>query len=97
MILGYPVASVMRYKGADFMFQILTGKEDYTDEDIALFDLPSKITKDAPPVFMFATAEDLLTPYGVLAVANKCKKKQPDEQGKEKFITFGVKIQIKDS
>lgn len=71
MILGYPVASVMRYKGADFMFQILTGKEDYTDEEIALFDLPPKITKDAPPVFMFATAEDLLTPYGVLAVANK--------------------------
>lgn len=32
-----------------------------------------------------------------LAVANKCKKKQPDEQGKEKFITFGVKIQIKES
>lgn len=32
-----------------------------------------------------------------LTVANKCKKKQPDEQGKEKFITFGVKIQIKDS
>ena len=71
MILGYPVASVMRYKGADFMFQLLTGKEDYTDEDIELFDLPSKITKDAPPVFMFATAEDLLTPSGVLAVANK--------------------------
>lgn len=71
MILGYPVASVIRYKGADFMFQLLTGKTDYTDEDIELFDLPSKITTDTPPVFMVATAEDMLTPCGVLAVANK--------------------------
>ncbi len=71
MILGYPVASVIRYKGADFMFQLLTGKTDYTDEDIELFDLPSKITTDTPPVFMVATAEDMLTPGGVLAVANK--------------------------
>lgn len=53
------------------MFQLLTGKEDYTDDEIEIFNLPPKITKDAPPVFMFATAEDLLTPYGVLAVANK--------------------------
>ena len=71
MILGYPVASVKRYKGADFMFQLLTGKQDYTDEDIEIFDLPSKITTDTPPVFMVATAEDVLTPGGVLAVANK--------------------------
>ena len=71
MILGYPVASVHRYKRGDFMFQILTGKSDYTDEDIALYDLPPKITDDIPPVFMMATAEDLLTPSGVLAVANR--------------------------
>ena len=71
MILGYPVASVKRYKGADFMFQLLTGKQDYTDEEIEVFDLPPKITTDTPPVFMVATAEDLLTPTGALAVANR--------------------------
>lgn len=71
MILGYPVASVKRYRGADFMFQLLTGKADYSDEDIEIFDLPPKLTKDAPPVFMVATAQDALTPSGVLAVANK--------------------------
>ena len=71
MILGYPVASVMRYAGADFMLQVLTGKEDYTDEEVEALNLPPKITKDAPPIFMVATSEDLLTPYGALAVANK--------------------------
>ena len=71
MILGYPVATVMRHPGSDFMIQLMTGKKDYTDEDAAALDLPSKITKDAPPVFMVATAEDLLTTVGALAVANK--------------------------
>lgn len=71
MILGYPVASVFRYHGSDFMIQLLAGKDEITDEDVEKYNLTPKITKDAPPVFLVATAEDLLTPYGALAVANK--------------------------
>ncbi len=71
MILGYPVANIKKYRGADMMFQLLTGKKDYAEEDIAIFDLPPKIATDTPPVFMVATAEDVLTPGGVLAVANR--------------------------
>ena len=52
-------------------FEFMIGKSATKIRGTVVFDLPSKITKDAPPVFMFATAEDLLTPSGVLAVANK--------------------------
>lgn len=71
MILGYPAVAMPNMPGMNYMLKLLTGKEDVTDEDAARFDLPSKITKDAPPVFMAATAEDMLTPYGALLVANK--------------------------
>lgn len=70
MILGYPAVTIPNMPGA-FMLQLLTGKKEVTNEDAAQFDLLSKITKDAPPVFMVATAEDLLTTYGALPVANK--------------------------
>ena len=42
-----------------------------TDEDAARFDLVPQITRGAPPVFLAATAEDLLTTYGALPVAKK--------------------------
>lgn len=71
MILGYPATSAPNIPGADFMLRFLTGKETVTDEDAKEFDLVPKITKDAPPVFMMATAEDGLTPFGALAVAKK--------------------------
>lgn len=70
MILGYPAVTIPNMPGA-FMLQLLTGKKEVTNDDAEQFNLLSKITKDAPPVFMFATAEDLLTTYGALAVANK--------------------------
>lgn len=70
MILGYPAVTIPNMQGA-FMLQLLTGKQEVTDEDANYFNLLNKITKDAPPVFLFSTAEDLLTPYGALAVANK--------------------------
>lgn len=71
MILGYPVASAPCWPGMDFMLKLLTGKETVTQEDADQYELTSKITKDAPPVFMMATAEDALTPYGSLAIAKR--------------------------
>ncbi len=69
MILGYPAASAPNLPGMDFMLKLLTGKQQVTDEDAARFDLVPQITKDAPPVFLAATAEDLLTGYGALPIA----------------------------
>ena len=71
MILGYPATSCPNIPGADFMLKLLEGREDVTDEDAAKYDLVSRITKDAPPVFIAATAEDMLTTYGALPVAKK--------------------------
>lgn len=71
MILGYPVASAPCWPGMDFMLKLLTGKETVTQADADVFDLIPKITKDAPPVFLMATAEDALTPYGSLAIAKR--------------------------
>ena len=53
------------------MLKILTGKMDVTDEDAKRFDLVAQITKEAPPVFLAATAEDLLTNFGAMPVAQK--------------------------
>lgn len=71
MILGYPAASAPNLPGADFMLKLLTGKQQVTDADAERFDLVAQITKDAPPVFIAATAEDMLTNYGALPVARK--------------------------
>lgn len=71
MILGYPAVSCPNFPGADFMLKFLTGKESVTDEDAKAFDLVPQITKDAPPVFLMATAEDFLTSIGALPVARK--------------------------
>ena len=74
MILGYPAASAPNLPGADFMLKILEGREDVTGADAEKYDLVPKITKDAPPVFLVATAEDLLTGFGALAIANAYNK-----------------------
>lgn len=71
MILGYPAASAPNIPGADFMLKFLTGKETVTDGDAARFDLVPQITKEAPPVFVVATAEDFLTGFGALPIARK--------------------------
>ena len=71
MILSYPAVSCPNFPGADFMLKLLTGKEHPTDEDAEKLELVSKITKSAPPVFLVATAEDMLTNYGALPVANR--------------------------
>lgn len=69
MILGYPATSCPNLPGADFMLKLLEGREDVTEADAAKYDLVSQITKDAPPVFLTATAEDMLTAWGALPVA----------------------------
>ena len=71
MILGYPAASAPSFKGADFMLKLLTGKQEVTEEDAKPFDLVPQITKDAPPAFIVATAQDLLTGFGALPIAQK--------------------------
>lgn len=71
MILGYPATSCPNIPGGDFMLKLLMGSHTVTDEDAKRFDLVPQITKDAPPVFLMATAEDFLTPFGALAVAKK--------------------------
>ena len=71
MILGYPAASAPNFPGADFMLKLLTGKETVTDADAARFDLVPQITKDAPPAFVVATAQDMLTGFGALPIAQK--------------------------
>ena len=70
MILNYPAVNVPNMPGADFMLKLLSGRDTVTDEDSARFSLSGHITKAAPPVFLAATAEDMLTPFGALSVAN---------------------------
>ena len=69
MILNYPAVTMPNMPGMNFMLKLLTGRQEVTDEDAAYFSLLNHITKDAPPVFMAATADDLLTGYGALPVA----------------------------
>ncbi len=71
MILGYPAVNIPNYPGANFMLQLLTGRKDVTDEDAAQYSLENHITEDSPPAFLAATAEDMLTGYGALPVAQK--------------------------
>lgn len=71
MILGYPAVNIPNFPGVNFMLQLLTGRKDVTDEDSAYFSLTNHITKQSPPVFLAATAEDMLTGFGALPVAKK--------------------------
>ena len=71
MILGYPAVNIPNYPGVNFMLQLLTGRKDVTDADAAYYSLENHITKNSPPVFMAATAEDMLTGFGALPVAKK--------------------------
>lgn len=74
MILGYPAASAPNMPQVNFMLKVLEGRKDVTDADAEKYDLVPKITKEAPPVFLAATSEDLLTAYGALPVANAYSK-----------------------
>lgn len=69
MILGYPATCAPNIPGADFMLKLLEGRKDVTEADAEKYDLPSKVTKDAPPMFLAATAEDMLTSFCTLPLA----------------------------
>lgn len=71
MILGYPAVNIPNVPGVNFMLQLLTGRKEVTDEDATYFSLENHITKNSPPVFLAATAEDMLTKFGALPVAKK--------------------------
>ena len=70
MILGYPATCCPNVPGAVFMLQLLEGREDVTEEDAKKYDLPAQITKDAPPMFVAATAEDVLTSFCTMPLVN---------------------------
>ena len=74
MILGYPAVNIPNYSSVNFMLQLLTGRKEVTDADAAYFSLENHITKNSPPVFLTATAEDMLTAYGALPVAQAYSK-----------------------
>ena len=74
MILGYPAVTTPNHPMSNFMVKLLAGKQEVTDADCAEFSLENFITKDAPPVFITATAEDGLSPFGALLVANTYSK-----------------------
>lgn len=76
MILSYPAVTIPNYPGANYMLKLLLGKEEVTDEDAASLDLLRKVTKEAPPVFLVATAEDFLTNFGALPLAGAYAKLQ---------------------
>ena len=71
MILDYPAVQIPNLPGADYLLKVLTGKQTVTDQDSKDLSLVDKITKEAPPVFLVATAEDYLTSFGALPVVNR--------------------------
>ena len=71
MILIYPAAVIPNIPGANFMLQVLKGEQDVTDEDAAHYNMLNRISADAPPVFLAATAEDMITRFGALPIAQK--------------------------
>lgn len=71
MVLSYPATSMPNMPGADMMLKLLMGKNQVTDEDAESLELISKIDKNSPPVFLVATAEDMLTSFGALPLAKK--------------------------
>ncbi len=71
MILGYPATCAPNVKGGDFMLKLLEGKEQVNDEDAKKYDLVAQVTKDAPPLFVAATAEDMLTGFCTLPLVMK--------------------------
>lgn len=70
MILGYPATSCPNVPGADFMLKLLEGRENVTDEDAKKYDLPAHVTENAPPMFIAATAEDVLTSICTMPLVN---------------------------
>ena len=60
LILGYP-ATDMSGKGSELMLMLFTGGKELTEKERVWLNPVQAVTKDAPPLFMFTTAEDTLT------------------------------------
>lgn len=71
LILGYPATCAPNVKGGDFMLKLLEGKDHVTDQDAEKYDLVAQVNKDAPPMFIAATAEDMLTSFCTLPLVMK--------------------------
>lgn len=71
MVLNYPAVQIPNLPGVNYMVQLLTGKKEVTDTDAAYVSLINHVTKEAPPLFLAATAEDMLTNFGALPLAQK--------------------------
>ncbi len=59
MILGYPATDLSGQGG--LMSMLLIGMKSPTEEEFGWLNLNKKVTKDAPPLFMFSTGEDAMT------------------------------------
>lgn len=71
MVLCYPAASIPNVPGADMMLKLLMGKPTVTDQDTEKLELVSKVSKNSPPAFIVATAQDMLTAFGALPLAKR--------------------------
>lgn len=59
VILGYPATDISG--GGDLMTMLLVGKNATSEETPKWLNLNKQVTKDAPPLFMFTTGEDVMT------------------------------------
>ena len=59
VILGYPATDISG--GGDLMTMLLVGKNATSDETPRWLNLNKQVTKEAPPLFMFTTGEDVMT------------------------------------
>ena len=73
VILGYPAIN-MDMPGGDMMLKLFTGGRELTDEERSYFTLSDKVTKEAPPLFMFTTGEDTMTRKMTLELAFEYEK-----------------------
>ena len=59
VILGYPATDISG--GGDLMTMLLVGKNAIPEETPKWLNLNKQVTKEAPPLFMFTTGEDVMT------------------------------------
>ena len=59
VILGYPATDISG--GGDLMTMLLVGKNAISEEVPKWLNLNKQVTKEAPPLFMFTTGEDVMT------------------------------------
>ena len=75
LILGYPAVNLASNE-ALLLCSLLTGKQGLTslsgltEEEQRWMTLPAQVTKDAPPLFVFTTAEDAVTCRSSLELVN---------------------------